>query len=391
MLDGSLDDTCDVTLQGNLASLYEVVPFTDSETSGSYCVLAEIARIGDANKKAWGTFITRRTPSRELHIQVAHPLSDTDTYQQSIYIFRSVGARSFLLSGADRSANNVDSSCHGESNSKYDFKEAVAAHNIVHMFQPTTEAVEEWHDARSTEFVVIQFHGFDFCGFGVGAFITYAGPYVPDDGDRIKLLQNKLDPLLPLSVTIPTGFLDCAYNGGSNVQGRFLSGMSSVEACGNDIAPSYTERFVHIEQVPAIQGRQHFSAWSTGISALWCTIDADCDDGLFCNGVETCNAATGKCQSGSDPCRVSETCNDNTDTCTGGGGGGGGSFFCFAGDNVVTVRGKGDIPMRDLMIGDSVLVEADTFERTGLQFRTQSYTHRSRVSTDPCRWLDAAS
>jgi len=47
-----------------------------------------------------------------------------------------------------------------------------------------------------------------------------------------------------------------------------------------------------------------------------CTINADCDDGLFCNGAETCNA--GSCQAGSDPC-PGQGCDEATDSCTSGG------------------------------------------------------------------------
>jgi C1A family cysteine protease len=43
--------------------------------------------------------------------------------------------------------------------------------------------------------------------------------------------------------------------------------------------------------------------------------DANCsDDGLFCNGTETCNA-TGGCLSTGDPCSAGTTCNEETDTC----------------------------------------------------------------------------
>jgi hypothetical protein len=54
-----------------------------------------------------------------------------------------------------------------------------------------------------------------------------------------------------------------------------------------------------------------------------CTIDADCDDGLFCNGAETCNA--GICEAGTPPtcddglfCNGAETCNEGTDSCDAG-------------------------------------------------------------------------
>jgi len=55
-------------------------------------------------------------------------------------------------------------------------------------------------------------------------------------------------------------------------------------------------------------------------SAAACAIDADCDDGLYCNGAETCVA--GACQAGTPPacdngifCDGAETCNEATDSC----------------------------------------------------------------------------
>ena len=44
-----------------------------------------------------------------------------------------------------------------------------------------------------------------------------------------------------------------------------------------------------------------------------CVVDADCDDALFCNGAETC--AAGVCQAGSDPCPVGQVCNEVDDIC----------------------------------------------------------------------------
>ncbi|MCO6437893.1 MAG: hypothetical protein J5J06_12445 [Phycisphaerae bacterium] len=44
-----------------------------------------------------------------------------------------------------------------------------------------------------------------------------------------------------------------------------------------------------------------------------CTEDADCDDGTFCNGAETCVA--GVCTPGESPCAEGETCNETDDRC----------------------------------------------------------------------------
>lgn len=41
-----------------------------------------------------------------------------------------------------------------------------------------------------------------------------------------------------------------------------------------------------------------------------CTVDADCDDGLFCNGVETCDAGTGMCLPGGPLCAPYQVCEE---------------------------------------------------------------------------------
>ncbi len=48
-------------------------------------------------------------------------------------------------------------------------------------------------------------------------------------------------------------------------------------------------------------------------SCVACLSDADCDDLLFCNGSETC--AESACQLGIDPCSTNETCNEVDDSC----------------------------------------------------------------------------
>ncbi len=50
-----------------------------------------------------------------------------------------------------------------------------------------------------------------------------------------------------------------------------------------------------------------------GFSITPCTLDADCDDSLFCNGAETCNA--GSCQAGAGPCAAGSFCNELADLC----------------------------------------------------------------------------
>ncbi len=57
--------------------------------------------------------------------------------------------------------------------------------------------------------------------------------------------------------------------------------------------------------------------FAVGGGAPECVVDADCDDGLYCNGSETCNA--GSCQAGSDPC-PGQSCDEGGDVCVPAGG-----------------------------------------------------------------------
>jgi hypothetical protein len=52
----------------------------------------------------------------------------------------------------------------------------------------------------------------------------------------------------------------------------------------------------------------------TPTSTLDCTTDSDCDDGIYCNGEEACQ--NGDCVSSGTPCAAGETCNEQDASCT---------------------------------------------------------------------------
>ncbi|MCH7812884.1 MAG: hypothetical protein IID40_02570 [Planctomycetes bacterium] len=58
----------------------------------------------------------------------------------------------------------------------------------------------------------------------------------------------------------------------------------------------------------------HFFALIFG-SLTPCQFDADCDDGLFCTGMETC--VGGGCQAGTNPCGPGDVCNEDAGICEG--------------------------------------------------------------------------
>jgi len=78
---------------------------------------------------------------------------------------------------------------------------------------------------------------------------------------------------------------------------------------------------VNITTIPGVQTWTPIDDADVGATTIvisqvcYCTIDEDCDDGLFCNGAETCDAPNCMCEPGTNPCPTGTTCNEDTDTC----------------------------------------------------------------------------
>ncbi len=86
--------------------------------------------------------------------------------------------------------------------------------------------------------------------------------------------------------------------------------------------------------------------------------DGACDNGLFCDGAETCNATLG-CQDNPDPCTGGQTCNETTDVCEGGGSG------CPAGSIDFNSLALTSYSNQNSSNGTAVLHGGDTLQLTG--------------------------
>jgi len=78
---------------------------------------------------------------------------------------------------------------------------------------------------------------------------------------------------------------------------------------------------VDLDDFALLQG--NFTGPTEGDAPCRCTADADCDDGLFCDGAETCSN-DGGCVAGTEPCddgkfcNGQETCDEDNDICVDG-------------------------------------------------------------------------
>jgi len=54
---------------------------------------------------------------------------------------------------------------------------------------------------------------------------------------------------------------------------------------------------------------------SSAVAQLPCDADVECDDGIFCNGIETCDVENNTCLDGDSPCGANEQCDIELDAC----------------------------------------------------------------------------
>jgi len=182
---------------------------------------------------------------------------------------------------------------------------------------------------------------------------TYGTPAYPSTFDympRYFLINGTVYPVTP-DIAMTTGDVLLRFvNAGLKTHVPTLEGglyMSLIAEDGN-LYPFEVEQYgvelqaaKTIDAVVTVEAAGRFALYDRALgltnwldtgggmltylqsSPAGCTIDADCDDLLYCNGAETCVA--GACQAGTPPvcdnglfCDGTETCNEATDSCDAG-------------------------------------------------------------------------
>lgn len=145
--------------------------------------------------------------------------------------------------------------------------------------------------------------------------------------DQVVCFSNESDYL---DVTAPGSVIWSASNaaGGSSIVGESGTSMASPMVAGlaalildadPNLTPAQVRQIIRdgaIDLGPAGFDRAYGWGRIDVINSLAlvtpCQNNGDCDDGLFCNGAETCSA--GSCQAGTDPC-PGQGCDEVSDTC----------------------------------------------------------------------------
>jgi hypothetical protein len=242
-----LRGSCDFTLPDSLSSIMQVRTFFDSANGRDYCVLMEVhdASGNGSVDRGWGTFIVNNRAVRELSHQAPHPIADSTTEIQAITIFKETDSRSYLMAGAHRNANSVNSTC------QLSHKEADAAHNTATMFHATNQELINWYDVASWH--AIQWHGMaaDTCP-STDVHLSHGIDVTPSATDTISVLRNNLLVHHPTwNVDLP-GAGACSLNATDNTQGRLINRVPAGSVCCIP-ASNYNGQFIHIEQEPSFR------------------------------------------------------------------------------------------------------------------------------------------
>jgi hypothetical protein len=140
---------------------------------------------------------------------------------------------------------------------------------------------------------------------GTGTF-KIPKPYGPGSYEMGVMNLSCVAPDAHGGIIIAKVTFQCLAAGTGNISVKGIDGFDTTVGCNSS--------FVY----DAAMGTNKLTITQTAFS---CTSNAQCDDGKYCNGTETCNSVTGKCRAGTAivcddgiPC-TTDSCNEASDIC----------------------------------------------------------------------------
>lgn len=249
---GELDKSCATIREHGFP--YEVVLFTDlPEENEELIILRERSPISTG----WGTYVFRQGESRDLVIEVPHPIADEITRNEGVTMFRELKARALLVAGTHRCANGGFALCGGTTiacGQVEPYRESDVAHATRTMFQAAHQALVPCEGST----VAIQLHG-NSLHTCPDLFISNGSKY-PGTLTR-DFYQNAKSSCKGLSVDLADGEEnECGFYG-NGVQAMYslgCPGSPDFDACTDYVLrPAGPEQYLSLEQSPAM--RAHYS------------------------------------------------------------------------------------------------------------------------------------
>ena len=250
-----------------ISSTYNVVQFFDTPSGLTHYVLMEgvpglipaavghptgreITDPADQTRRGWGTYLFAAQPRRGLSLSAPHIRDDSETENQAIEAYLSLGARTLLIAGTDRDQNKADAPCQ---QSLRPYKQADVSHTAESVFQM---AFEEIYTSDTTTWH-LQFHGSGTCSEDV--FLSNGVQQAPAP---VRALAANIvaasteaaagsGPVINARVFDSTG--GCLARGTDNMQMRFASGRPHAAICADGNGPIRPSRFIHLEQLRTVR------------------------------------------------------------------------------------------------------------------------------------------
>eukprot|EP00899_Mesostigma_viride_P016418 jgi/Mesvir1/24778/Mv22032-RA.2 len=162
-----------------------------------------------------------------------------------------------------------------------------------------------WETAASRSALYLAMFRFPDCGECSTDVDCNDGQYCTLDKCRDGECFSEVDPLLCRYGDYCSEALDACVSCLANANcsnGLFCDGEELCNATGQCVPAA---------SPPCLEDRCR----EDDDKCLQCLVPADCDNGVFCDGTETCTGDV--CVAGAPPCPVGSTCNEGTDSCEG--------------------------------------------------------------------------
>ncbi|TRM69818.1 hypothetical protein BD626DRAFT_475395 [Schizophyllum amplum] len=291
------------TLPPALEGIYGVHSFTDSESGGVYCVLAETHAKG-TYARGWGFMAVPDTslsplaqmssqthqslmpsspqpssPSLGIHLSAPHPIFDGDTDLQAATLFAKTRSRSLFIAGRDRRAYKAPTDCVSRKSSAV-YYATDPAHSVTEPFHLAQVAIKDWQDAHGgcphATCAYIQLHGKASTSCSQDTAFISSGLGRDDDALNwysdysrnlpARRLQATLADAFPSwNVSLPTDS-GCTLLATKTVFGRYVNGVPAWALCDTDATVNgATGEFIHVEQAIESRREDAYEMWGTAL------------------------------------------------------------------------------------------------------------------------------